>query len=183
MAGNDTLTAYGNDVLDGGDGNDVLKGGIDVYTWNRLQTTFIGGKGNDTITGSSNREIYSFSLGDGIDTISQDSISSPDDELRFGPGISATDITVLQAGFDLILRHANGTDQITIKSWFSYDSSQIYTHQFGQIKFNDNTTWTAAQVNALAVLPPAGGPLNGTTGADSLTGSAGNDVINGLARQ
>ncbi|WP_281272934.1 calcium-binding protein, partial [Hydrogenophaga borbori] len=67
LEGNDTLTAVGSwDVLDGGAGDDVLK----LSNGAEQSTTFIGGTGNDTMTGGGYNDTYVFNRGDGSDTIS-----------------------------------------------------------------------------------------------------------------
>ena len=158
-AGQDQLLGLaGNDNLQAGLGDDILEGGL----------------GNDVLDGGTGNDAYVFKLGDGADSITDysDGYGSVD-ELRFGPGISPSDITALRSGNDLTFNHANGLDKITVKNWFS-DSSKYY--QLEQVKFNDGTTWTSTQLNTLAL------EVFGTAGADTLAGTvAFTDTLRGLA--
>ncbi len=181
-AGNDTLQAVGNwDTLDGGDGNDVL--GLLPVAQSATGTTFIGGAGNDTITGAYYNNTYIFNLGDGQDTVTSYSTQSNGytDVLKFGAGIVAADVTPLRVGEDLVFKLANGTDQVTVKNWFTSDQN---LYQIEQVKFADGTTWTNAQIStrALEVFGTVGNDtLVGVNAfADVLHGGAGNDTLQGV---
>ena len=119
LAGNDTLSAAGTgDTLDGGDGDDLLDVGDGYATY---MNTYIGGLGNDTLIGSEYADVYIHRLGDGADTIvdhADFASSKGDDELRF-EGIASTDMTVAREGVDLTLRHVNGSDEVTVRNWFT----------------------------------------------------------------
>ena len=172
LAGNDTLSAWGaGDTLDGGAGDDLLKAANSSSE--RLSVTFIGGTGSDTMDGSYEGDVYLFDLGDGIDSINESGNSpSNTDELRFGSGIASTDMTVSRVGNDLILKHRNGTDRMTISGWFDFSG---WTRQVENFKFRD-TTWTAAQLTAPLLT------ITGTSGADSLIGGDGYaETLRGLA--
>lgn len=177
--GNDTLTGQGaNDRLYGGNGNDVLLfndnfntldggAGDDVLSWTGSPliqgTTFIGGAGNDTITGAAYGNTYVFNQGDGQDTITNYTpATSFTDVLKLGVGISAADSSPVRSGLDLVLKFS-GSDQITVKNWFS-DGAKAY--QIDQIRFDDGTVWTNAQVSVRAL---------------DMSGTAGNDVLTGVA--
>ena len=138
-----------------GDGNDVLNAADTGY-----QASIAGGKGNDTINGSAQDDIYTFNLGDGADTINVYSrgarVNSA--KLQFGAGISSADITAIRSGGNLVLKHNNGSDQVTFNGWFSDGSSG---KQVASIQFSD-TAWTASQVTAGLLV------TTGTSGADSL---------------
>jgi Ca2+-binding RTX toxin-like protein len=181
--GNDTLLAAGNnDTLDGGAGNDVLRSANEFYAIASTGTTFIGGTGNDTITGTYYNNTYVFNLGDGQDTVTNytNTTSGFADVLKFGVGIAAADVAPVRVGEDLVFKLANGTDQVTVKSWFSNSQNQ---YQIEQVKFADGTMWTNTQVNSAMSV------LTGTATADSLnglanrynmmSGLAGNDVMTG----
>jgi Ca2+-binding RTX toxin-like protein len=87
-------------------------------------------------------------------------------------------VTPVRSGGDLVFKLANGSDQITFQNWFA-DGNNRY--QIEQVKFDDGTTWTNAQVNtrALEVFGTAGN--DSMTGvyyfADTLRGGAGNDTL------
>ncbi len=172
LAGNDTLSATGwYDTLDGGDGDDLLDVG-DVYYTNI--TTYIGGRGNDTLIGSAGPDVYIHRLGDGADTIvdhASYASSKGDDELRL-EGIASADMTAAREGDDLTLRHANGSDQVTVKNWYV----DVYgREQIGRIVFAD-TTWSADEASFRGQPP-----IVGTAGDDRLTGTEFPERIVGLA--
>ncbi|MFJ4371708.1 calcium-binding protein [Pseudomonas japonica] len=185
LAGNDVLTSgAGNDVLDGGSGNDTLNAsaGNDQLS---------GGQGNDVLNGGTGSDVYLFGLGDGRDIINDDTAyySGNVDVLRFGAGISASDISVSRSGNHVILAHGNGQDQVTIQNWFASNDDR---YRLERIEFADGTLWTSATVSAqlLVITGSAGddvlaGPstgnqtLSGLAGNDTLTGSSGNDVLEG----
>ncbi|MFQ1828371.1 calcium-binding protein, partial [Aeromonas veronii] len=197
--GNDTLNGgNGADLLEGGDGDDVIKGNIKVAssTWesdtlrggagnDQLEAgyfswdnTFEGGTGNDTLTGSHARDTYLFGLGDGADVISDTSNGSGvtfDDELRFGADIAQSDIEVVHVGNDLVFRHINGTDSVTVQNWFTADFSKTY--QLEKVTFTSTgASWSQADLEQM-VLKRAGGSENDTlygwSGQDHLLGGEG----------
>jgi Ca2+-binding RTX toxin-like protein len=183
LAGDDTLTAVGSDdVLDGGAGNDTLTTQVTDYKFSNRQITFTGGRGNDTFfSWQSLRDVYHFKLGDGADTITdfdEGPYYNAVDELRLGTGIAAADISTLRAGNDLILRHSNRTDQITVTGWFTGVTMQIE-----QVSFIDGTVWLADQISqrALATGTPGDDLLTGTELANLIEGLAGNDTLDGGA--
>ncbi|MCU1733595.1 MULTISPECIES: calcium-binding protein [unclassified Pseudomonas] len=174
--GNDTLYGYsGADTLSSGTGNDILYAaqGNDVL---------VGGSGNDRLEGGSGSDTYLFNLGDGKDVILENSTVIGDiDVVRFGEGVLASDISVSTQGANLLLRHANGLDQITVLGWFNQTGPR---YQIERIEFADGTLWTGAQLSS-ALLNPVG-----TEGDDiltavdvsigqSLVGNGGNDTLTG----
>ena len=115
----------GDDTLNGAGGNDVL----------------VGGKGNDTLLGSTGTNTYLFAEGDGVDLI----YGSTLDTLKFAAGISSTDVTVERIGSDLVFRHTNGTDGVTVAGWYSQSSSRLASVMFEQ----DGTTWLTSQLDVM----------------------------------
>ncbi|WP_276548395.1 calcium-binding protein, partial [Chromobacterium alkanivorans] len=202
-SGKDVLTGgKGGDLLDGGDGddtliggggNDTLKGGAgnDVLIGSGSGTVILeGGKGNDTLKGDSEHNIYVFNLGDGNDVIINNSLNvsvGVSSEIRFGVGISVTDITVVRIGDDVLLQHVNGSDSVRIQGWFSGQSMQV-----GSVVFADGGSWTSVQINQFVKGVYVGGSgndafhggsgsdlLEGGDGDDTLIGGGGNDTLRG----
>ncbi|AOZ50787.1 hypothetical protein BKX93_12800 [Chromobacterium vaccinii] len=166
----------GNDILIGGNVSDTLQGGAgnDVLISVGGSAVLEGGRGNDTLKGGAGRDIYVFNLGDGNDVIINNSINvsvSHQSEIRLGVGISVSDIVVVRAGNDVILKHVNGSDSILIQNWFSATSAQV-----GSVIFADGTSWSSAQISQWA-----SGVITGGAGDDQLQGGAGNDVLDGGA--
>jgi Ca2+-binding RTX toxin-like protein len=96
-----TLTGSdGTDVLDGGAGNDFLTAGAgyDLLT---------GGPGDDSLDGGVDSDQYFFNRGDGHDVIVD--TDGLDDRLRFGPGISWSDLTVTESSEGLTIQVGGAT--------------------------------------------------------------------------
>ena len=205
--GNDTIVGGGS--VDGGDGNDAIrasakgtfKGGAgnDVITTDVSGTLFgnvyEGGTGNDTITGSYARDTYLFNVGDGHDTIHDDvsfyssaavayfqanpNAADYQDEIRFGPGVQASDIELQRAGNDMVFAHVNGTDSITVKNWFSNGK----LGWIEKIRFHDGTVWEASSFQQRLIVTKGtvgNDTLSGWSGRDEIRGGAGDDTINGM---
>jgi Ca2+-binding RTX toxin-like protein len=161
--GDDELQGnQGDDLLDGGSGNDTLFGqeGAD---------TLDGGAGNDILVGNGEDDIYLFDLGGGRDVIWEEG-DSAGDVLRFGPDIAAADITVSKSGYDLVLSHANGTDQVTVANWYGGTSWQL-----SRFEFADGTILSAGAAGSLGLLT-----LRGSAGDDVIYGSAAGEILLGL---
>lgn len=198
--GNDTLDGgTGADVLKGGAGDDVLGGatGSDDVGWKGFTyydsyyhspgagNTYEGGLGNDTLRGTSLADLYCFNLGDGKDTLTEAEVEGQPvgqvDVLKFGPGIAAADIVVRREGVDLVLSHLNGSDAVTIKSWYKTQGSTA--NQVEEVQFADGTVWLAPDLTARGlgtVGTAASETLNGLGSyANELFGEGGNDTLNG----
>lgn len=171
-----------NDTLNGGNGNDYLDGsaGDDILD---------GGSGNDSLGGSKGSDTYFFGRGSGQDMIIEcDETADNLDTLQFGAGIAADEIIISRNGDDLILSIQGTNDQVRIQNW-RYGA--IY--QIEQVKFADGTTWDAAYLQAkigTTVVGTAGDEtlqawadenaiLEGMGGNDILNGSNGNDALDG----
>src|SRR6266568_4151406 len=170
-AGADSLFGgTGNDSLTGGDGNDTLVAGSGA-------DTLSGGVGDDTLYGEGGNDVYLFNLGDGRDTIIEDSTVNTE-VLRFGAGIVASDLQFADAGGSLVISHANGTDQVTVQGWYAGAGFQMTTLQFA-----DGSQMTAGDAGIRGWQNQTGTSGNdiiaGTSGSDTLNGLAGNDCIGG----
>ncbi|HEX7650641.1 MAG TPA: calcium-binding protein, partial [Noviherbaspirillum sp.] len=186
-AGNDVVFGdLGNDSLDGGSGDDQLLGGAgdDSLTGSYGDDTIVGGTGNDLLYGGYNafnngygNDTYRFSVGDGVDTISDsDSTTGNTDTIEFTNVTSAALRGVERQGYNLVIKYGTA-DQITVLNYFSGIANLIE-----KIKFSDGETWGGAQIRAAAV-------VNGTAGNDTIAtsypdgikiyGFEGNDSITG----
>ena len=191
----------GNDIIHGGSGDDTLDaaGGtnqlfgdagndlIQVAT-NSRDNLLVGGTGNDTLTGGYFSDTYVFNLGDGQDTISEyDPGYGGIDTLRFGAGILASDIQAYKSGADVVFMHSNGIDQVKVKGWFdgTTSSASVVTQSvLERVEFADGTAWALADIAAkgLRQVGTAGADsLSGSNGNDNIYGGAGNDVLDGGA--
>uniref|UniRef100_UPI00130056E6 calcium-binding protein n=1 Tax=Peristeroidobacter agariperforans TaxID=268404 RepID=UPI00130056E6 len=184
---NDTLSGNaGDDVLTGGAGNDNLYGG-GQYGGAGGNDVMDGGAGNDYLVGGFGSDTYLFGIGDGQDTINNDSdgwsgnadpTAGKVDVLQFKEGVLASDVTITRSGDNLILKIAGTTDQVTIQNYFNNDGASTRTYAVEQIRFADGTTWDVATVKAMALLGTSGNDtLTGYATADTINAGAGNDSI------
>jgi hypothetical protein len=138
-AGNDVIDltsrqhVYGDVMLDGGDGNDVLwaSAGNDVLS---------GGRGDDRLSGGAGSDVYVYELDGGRDQITEAGTGTQD-VLRFGAGISQHKVTAWRNRADLVLDVAGQRASITINGWFSSSAQRVE-----RIEFADGTHWTEAQI-------------------------------------
>jgi len=82
----------------GGGGDDL------IFTGNGADR-ISGGKGDDELYGGDGNDIYYYAAGDGYDSIVE---ASGFDEIRFGPGISATDLVISLEYSGLVVTLASG---------------------------------------------------------------------------
>jgi Ca2+-binding RTX toxin-like protein len=156
--GNDTLNAgSGNDVLNGGDGTDTLDGGSsddqllggagnDVLIGGSGADQFTGGSGNDQLTGGSGNDRYSFSRGDGQDTIiDSDPFPGNQDRAIFGATINPLDLVISRQANDLRLAIHGSTDYVTVQNWYSTPT----TAQVETIQAGNGQTLLSTQVDQL----------------------------------
>lgn len=175
MDGDDTLQGgEDNDELQGNLGNDTLEGdaGDDNLFGQEGSDVLNGGTGDDTLSGNAGDDIYMFNLGGGQDVIWEegDSIGDLGDVLRFGEGIVPVDISVVKSGYDLVLFHVNGLDQITISNWYIDPFWQL-----ARFEFTDGTVWNANDASNRGLVN-----LRGTASNDAIYGSALNETLFGL---
>ncbi|WP_422450650.1 calcium-binding protein [Endozoicomonas sp. ALB091] len=201
--GDDHLTGWGSDTLHGGDGNDTLIAFNDPFS--TLATSFNAGKGNDTLYGSFGNDSYVFNLGDGHDLLierrqdeSYSNIDPSSDTILFGQGIVDNDLSFERHGDNLLIKHSNGTDSITVQNWFREPTNHF---KINQLRFFDETSLTDADVENRVVTFGTDGDdaqllgyrnLNdeihagagndkvwGRAGDDQLYGGAGDDYLDG----
>ncbi|MGH1404912.1 MAG: calcium-binding protein, partial [Alphaproteobacteria bacterium] len=103
------------DTLNGTEGND----------------TIIGGGGDDILNGGAGDDTYLFSIGDGNNTITED---SGFDVLQLGGSITLDDLVLTQVGNDLDIQIASG---FVVKDFYSGDENKIVE----QIAFADGSTF------------------------------------------
>ncbi len=148
-SGNDTIDGgAGNDIINGGDGNDVLMGGLG-------NDTIDGGTGDDVITGGMGSD--TLFVGDGNDIFSGIS----DDILNGGDGLDTVDFSNKINSFTLTL---NGN--LVVSATFA---SSIYAG-----------SETITLQNIENIIGGAGSDsITGDANANIINGGAGNDILNG----
>ncbi|AGI23743.1 HlyJ hemolysin-like protein [Pseudomonas sp. ATCC 13867] len=174
IGGNDDdhITGTGGSDLQGGDGNDLLVAYDD--TWDPQASVLEGGAGNDTLYGSFGNDTYVFNLGDGSDLLIErrpdqayGNVAPSFDELLFGEGIDAADLSFVRQGFDLLIAHANGSDQILVQNWFRGPTEHF---KLNSLYFADGSELSQSEIESLVV-------YRGTAAADSINGSDQNDTV------
>ena len=165
----DTISGYtgSNNVIEGGAGNDTLKGkeaddtliggdGDDKLYGNTGSDTLIGGEGDDLLEGGMGDDVYIYNKGDGNDTILNKYDWMPNttnnDTLRFGEGISKDDLIVTRVPInkeyeefsDFVISFKKSDGSITLKDMLRLDwaneNNIIQTFEFAngdKLSFND----------------------------------------------
>ena len=136
--GADGLVFYGTpdvDVMDGGDGTDVIMalesgdtvdghGGNDLLFGQEGDDTLTGGAGNDLLYGGSGDDRYIIGFAEGDDRIFD---SEGGDTLSFTDGVLPEDVTVIYDGDDLLIALEGTTVRVT--DWYKADN-RIETFAF-----------------------------------------------------
>ncbi len=151
-AGNDTLDGgLGNDTLNGGAGNDSIKGGSG-------SDTLKGGGGVNLLEGSYDNDLYLFDRGDGQNTIEEayhqvarnadgsvvlyynnGFTDGGNDTLKFGQGITRTNLTWNFDGIDLTFSLTDSpSDTVTI--------SNFYWHYYGGSVHQSNNQYNIENI-------------------------------------
>ena len=165
--GNDTVNAgSGNDTIYGGTGNDTLNG-------QNGNDALIGGIGNDTLNGGAGDDTYIYNLGDGYDIISD---SSGNDKIKFGEGISFTDLKFANGDNNslLIFLSDDKTKAIQINNFISDGNYRIE-----QLEFADGTTKNLSEMGLTFDQYNCAETITGTDYDDVIYGNGGNDTLYG----
>ncbi|WP_280514010.1 calcium-binding protein, partial [Stappia taiwanensis] len=163
----------------------IASEGDQIITGTSASETFIGGLGNDQISGGDGSDTYIFRRGDGQDTI-EDNGYYDTDVLRL-EGYSLADAIFsksIAANETLVLSFVSTTDRITVVNGLSNSSqNRIEEYRF------DDVTWSTAQIverinqaqtsdgdDRIAGLDDFNETLVGGLGNDYLTGGKGSDT-------
>ncbi|WP_024671377.1 calcium-binding protein, partial [Pseudomonas tremae] len=172
--GDSLLGGAGNDYLYGGSGNDVLDGGA----------------GNDRLDGGAGDDTYLFGKGSGQDTIYYVNEMRADklDVVKL-VGLSASDISIAQEGYDLLIRINGTTDSLRVSYHFQGDAAGGY--QIDRIQFADGSYWDQTYIKAQVLTGTDANQsltgystddvINAGAGDDSISGGSGNDILSGEA--
>ena len=129
MEGNDRLYSYGgDDFLSGGEGDDFME----------------GGSGSDT---------YTFSKGDGADTINEWKYwnDTDIDTISFTQDVSKEDISFMLSGTDLLIQYSN-EDTIKVANTYNHTTAPIERLELsdGSYLTNDTINRIIQEINAYA---------------------------------
>lgn len=161
--GDDTINgAWREDRLDGGAGDDLLRGAEDSDTY-----VFGRGYGHDTVYDTAN--------------LLQDSDT---DVIEFKAGVAPSDIVFERSGAstDFTLRIAGTEDRITLQNQNFFSNVGGYVNQIEEVHFSDGTVWTAQFLRDEFIRrseTSGADTINGFSGAETLDGGAGDDLLAG----
>jgi Ca2+-binding RTX toxin-like protein len=150
-------------------------------TGNWRDNVIAGGQGADTLIGGGGNDTFVFNLGDGQDIIRTEADTRTDrlETLRFGVGITPSNLTVRLNGSTLELAVSGTTDLVTVEDFWLGGTASQALNPIQRVIFTDPAaavTWDLATL----VQKVSGGGTRPTEGPDTLTGTAQNDSINGL---
>ena len=156
------------------------------YIGHGLQFVQYGGRGNDTLNGTSGQDVFIFGKGDGSDV----AIAGGSEDSVFIWNAAPSEITLTRGGLNntgLIIGFTTTPDTLTIPG--HYDARFLSSGTLGSLSFADGTTWSSQQINdkVLASLATSGNDtivdpdfLFAPTGSDNtLSGGLGDDTLNG----
>ncbi|MBI5568598.1 MAG: hypothetical protein HY914_01500 [Desulfomonile tiedjei] len=145
----------------------------DTLSGTGARDLFIGHEGNDTLTGGAGDDTYRYNLGDGADTIIDESPLMEPNMLIFGAGITPNDITLSHDAANQLLVLNIGTDGSAVKLG-TFDAANPYgPHAVEYFQFADGQILTYSQ------MIDKGFDIGGTAANDTLTGTATTDRIFG----
>src|SRR5438874_757380 len=158
-SGNEVLTGTsGGEGISGGDGMDWIDAGAG-------DDLLIGGPGDDLLFGGAGSDTFVYNVGDGIDTIFDQSGSNT---VAFGSGIAPTDLSLDLGSLFLHIGPAGGIHFESFDPANPYDPRDV-----DQFVFADGSRVT------YEALIDRGFDLYGTEGADAIAGTATKDRIRG----
>jgi len=160
----------------GTDGDDLL--------YQRSGTTLDGGAGDDVMRGGREATTYVFGTGYGSDEIYDDRFLGDANTVEFGPGLTLEDLTFERPPFgnlaDLIISISGTDDTLRISNQFN--SSRFVVETF---RFEDGSFLTGLDVLDILLEDTAGSDRLVGSGLDERFGdiSPGDDVFTGLQGQ
>ena len=190
-----TLVTDMDDVVTGGNGDDILRGlgGNDSLNGGYGDDQLIGGMGNDIVGGGHGFDRFIWKFGDGEDFYHANYRAGYYKTLVLGPGITSAMVTVENGNVSSSnyltawLNEPSGSDRkfiIThptdslLSGSVVIDNWKIYSG-YWRVEFEDGEVWDAVAypdpVNATGTV--SDDTLNGANGADNLQGGAGDDLI------
>ena len=185
------------ETFSGTEFNDIIygMGGDDDISAGNGDDIIIGGKGNDVVNGGNGNDTYIWNLGDGFDTIIDyvpSSTESKQDKIKFGEGITASDLSFRRNGYDLIINVKDEINQgIKIVDFYSNSYNQVETVEFADGSTLDLTagltftymdkadTESASDGNDIIYGMGGDDNISAGNGDDVISGGTGNDVVNG----
>ncbi|WP_242675146.1 calcium-binding protein [Phytopseudomonas dryadis] len=146
LEGSDNLYGHqGDDRLSGGAGDDRLLG-------DDGNDTLQGGEGNDSLVGGYGNDIYLFDRGDGQDRVENFDVISATDIIRFGVGISDSDVLAFSRGYEVILKIKGSSDQIELWQYNSVANTVngiVHDNKIDYVEFANGVIWNQAKIKEM----------------------------------
>ena len=163
------------DFLSGTSANDRItgSGGDDLL---------MGGPGADILDGGSGHDVYVFNPGDGIDFIRDMAAAESPNLIRFGPGITLSDLSLSFDTEALIIKVGPNGDAICLEGFDPDNAKGLYPVE--TFAFEDGTIVSFSELLDLGFTiegTPQDDTLTGTSVSDTFLGKAGNDTLKGGA--
>lgn len=175
-AGADTLVGgAGADTLNGGANNDVVEGGAGA-------DVIVGAAGNDSLSGEAGGDTFSFDSAFGDDTIASGDAAETGNVIAFGSAVTEAMIsTALAANDNDLLITVSGGSVVGTILLVGWSTAQDGGGGFGTLSWGgggggslDLTSLSFAPPSPPAPTPT---PIVGTSGNNSLYGTAADDLI------
>jgi len=162
-------------TLEGTPGDDILRG-------TPTRDLFIAHEGNDQLIGASGDDTYLYNVGDGVDTIIDESTPTTPNLLVFGSGITPEGIKLSHDPENGMLILNVGTDGGKAR-FTNFNAADPYgPHAVECYLFADGQILTYSQLidKGFDIIgTPGDETLTGTAATDRITGGDGNDTLSG----
>ncbi len=186
----------------GNNGEDWIRGGVkDDYVFGGDGADSLSGsEGNDTLVGGAGADYYSYSIGDGDETINNLGQEGQGDTLRIEGLDSIYDVSFRQLNSDLVVEFMGEEGSITVSDWYELDDNGNYLNRIDTIQLKekgmgftdianmkigsdgvDDMIDNNTDVSVAYTISGLGGAdtLRGGTRNVTLVGGAGNDTLVG----
>ncbi|QBJ77863.1 calcium-binding protein [Aquitalea sp. USM4] len=165
-------------------GQVITASGPGTFSLPSSYDTLVAGIGNELLQGIGNHDTYSYSKGDGADTIN-DTINGFGTAKAISPntlilnGYNQSDLQLHSVGDSLVLGFSNG-DSITLPDYFSRFNKSGDTG-ITDIKFSDGSSVNIVDLikKSTIAVDASNGIYNGHGSNQLFVGNGGNDVMNG----
>ena len=146
-----------------------------IYALSKVNDTIEGGQGNDTLVGRSGNDTYIHNVGDGNDLIQDYAGAVGSQDTLILHGVTPEEIEISNDGTTYSLTNTTSGEVITV-----YQGAYTASHRIEEVKFDDGTTWTAADIRTMIFTGTDGNDLiSGFESNDTITGGLGDDTLHG----
>ena len=149
-------------LLTGSDNIDGTGNAMNNNLWgNAGNNVLAGDAGRDYLTGYAGNDVYVFNRGDGSDTIDNTDFlrdtadlakASAVDTLRFGAGITQTDVLAGRVNNDVWLNIKGTTDSVWLYNYYGADDvngTVVSDHKIDKIEFTDGAVWDQTMIQTM----------------------------------